>query len=119
MPGAKASQVLMETLSKALSDDRELASTVKGLIVFIIDGVTYTLESRPGKEPALKQGTPEEDEKPDLTLTMSDAVFAQLVSGKLNPQTAFLMRKLKLSGSMGMAMKLNPILEAAAPKSKL
>ncbi len=32
---------------------------------------------------------------------------------------AFLMRKLKLSGSMGVAMKLTPVLEAAAPKSKL
>lgn len=32
---------------------------------------------------------------------------------------AFLMRKLKINGSMGMAMKLQPILEAAQPKSKL
>lgn len=32
---------------------------------------------------------------------------------------AFLMRKLKLSGSMGMAMKLQPVLDAAAPKAKL
>lgn len=32
---------------------------------------------------------------------------------------AFLMRKLKISGSMGMAMKLQPILDAAAPKAKL
>jgi putative sterol carrier protein len=30
------------------------------------------------------------------------------VAGKLNPQTAFLMRKLKIAGSMGMAMKLQP-----------
>ncbi len=29
------------------------------------------------------------------------------------------MRKLKLSGSMGMAMKLQPVLDAAAPKAKL
>lgn len=32
---------------------------------------------------------------------------------------AFLMRKLKISGSMALAMKLTPVLEAAAPKSKL
>ena len=32
---------------------------------------------------------------------------------------AFLMRKLKISGSMAMAMKLQPILDAAAPKAKL
>lgn len=33
------------------------------------------------------QGAPKGDEKPDLTLTISDANFAQLVMGKLNPQT--------------------------------
>ena len=32
---------------------------------------------------------------------------------------AFLMRKLKIGGSMGMALKLQPILDAAAPKSKM
>lgn len=32
---------------------------------------------------------------------------------------AFLLRKLKLSGSMGLAMKLQPILDAAAPRAKL
>ena len=32
---------------------------------------------------------------------------------------AFLLRKLKISGSMGMALKLQPILDAAAPKAKL
>lgn len=32
------------------------------------------------------QGGPKHDEKPDLTLTISDANFAQLVMGKLNPQ---------------------------------
>jgi sterol carrier protein 2 len=35
-----------------------------------------------------------------------------------SPQ-AFLLRKLKISGSMGVAMKLQPILDAAAPKSKM
>jgi len=32
---------------------------------------------------------------------------------------AFLLRKLKISGSMGLAMKLQPILDAAAPKAKM
>jgi putative sterol carrier protein len=32
---------------------------------------------------------------------------------------AFLLRKLKIGGSMGMALKLQPILDAAQPKSKM
>eukprot|EP00887_Chlorella_sp_A99_P001408 scaffold8.g1408.t1 len=57
--------------------------------------------------------------KADITLTISDDNFAQLVMGKLGPQQAFLMRKLKIQGSMALAMKLQPILDAAAPKAKL
>lgn len=42
------------------------------------------------------------------------------VNGKLGSQQAFFMGKLKISGSMGLAMKLQPILDAAAePKAKL
>jgi hypothetical protein len=36
-----------------------------------------------------------------------------MVMGKLGPQQAFLMRKLKIQGSMGLAMKLQPILVRA------
>jgi sterol carrier protein 2 len=32
---------------------------------------------------------------------------------------AFLLRKLKINGSMGLALKLQPILDAAAPRAKL
>ena len=42
------------------------------------------------------------------TLTTQDAVMQ-----------AFLLRKLKIGGSMGMALKLQPILDAAQPKSKM
>ena len=35
------------------------------------------------------------------------------------PMQAFLMRKLKIGGSMALALKLQPILDAAAPRAKL
>ena len=42
------------------------------------------------------------------------------VKGKLGAQQAFFIRKLKLQGSMGLAMKLQPILDAAnEPSAKL
>ncbi|KDD75382.1 hypothetical protein H632_c710p0 [Helicosporidium sp. ATCC 50920] len=88
----------------------------KALVVFKIDGEQFTLDLRPGNG-SVKQAAPEG--KADLTVTVSDENFMKLVKGKLNPQTAFLMRKLKIAGAMSLAMKLEPILEAAAPKSKL
>lgn len=90
----------------------------QGVVVFVIDGQEWTLDLREGKGSLVKG--PAEGLKPDITLTMTDAVFLSLVSGKLGSQQAFLMRKLKINGSMGLAMKLQPILDAAAaPKSKL
>ncbi|PNH05507.1 Non-specific lipid-transfer protein [Tetrabaena socialis] len=93
--------------------------TLQGVVVFKIDDEDWTLDLSEGTAGALYAGAPKSGDAPDLTLTLSDANFAQLVMGKLNPQQAFLMRKLKISGSMGMAMKLQPILDAAQPKAKM
>ncbi|KAI8476155.1 MAG: SCP2 sterol-binding domain-containing protein [Monoraphidium minutum] len=109
---------LFEQLGKNLKGDAgpELVKRIKGLVVFDVDGEQWALDLREGSGSVAK-GPPAD--KPDLTLTISDSNFAQLVMGKLNPQQAFLLRKLKISGSMGLALKLQPILDAAAPKAKL
>lgn len=44
-----------------------------------------TLDLREGKGKTYS-GMPENDEKPDLTVTISDDDFAKLVMGKLGPQ---------------------------------
>lgn len=85
-------------------------------MVFDIDGEKWTLDLRPDQG-SLKKGEP--DEKAALTLTMKEPTFIALVMGKTSSQSAFLMRKLKINGSMGLAMKSQVILEAAAPKAKL
>merc|ERR1711915_1130455 len=55
-----------------------------------------------------KSGTGEvvynSDKKADCTITMSDKDFPLLMSGKLNPQQAFMAGKLKVSGKMALAM---------------
>lgn len=53
-------------------------------------------------------------------LACADDTFDKLVNGKTNPQQAFLFRKLKIKGAIGMAMKVVPVLSAAkGPVSKL
>ena len=85
--------------------------------MFDVNGKKWTLDLTKGAG-SVKEGEP--DIKPDLTLTINDANFAQLVAGKLGAQQAFLFRKLRIKGSMAMAMKLQPILDAANEKlSKL
>ncbi|MDO8462589.1 MAG: SCP2 sterol-binding domain-containing protein [Deltaproteobacteria bacterium] len=48
--------------------------------------------------------------KANCTVTMSDENFISLVTGKLNPQMAFMSGKLKVAGNMGLALKLQSIL---------
>lgn len=48
-------------------------------------------------------------ESSNITLTIEDKNFSDLLTGKLNGQTAFLTGKLKIQGDMGLAMKLQSI----------
>lgn len=48
-------------------------------------------------------------DSPSITLTMDASNFMDLISGKLNGQTAFLTGKLKIQGDMTLAMKLQSV----------
>jgi len=52
-----------------------------------------------------------EDEDADCTIKISKDNFLKLVDGDLEPTTAFMMGKIKISGAMGVAMKLQSLLK--------
>ena len=51
-----------------------------------------------------------EDKDADCTISMSLENFTKLVDGELDPTTAYMFGKLKIAGSMGVAMKLSKVL---------
>ncbi len=51
-----------------------------------------------------------DDGDADCTIKMSLENFEKMSSGDLDPTTAFMMGKLKVSGDMGVAMKLSSVL---------
>ncbi|WP_432354538.1 SCP2 sterol-binding domain-containing protein [Sporosarcina sp. A2] len=67
---------------------------------------TYVLALNNGKANV----TAQETEEADCTLTMKVDDFYKLLAGKLNTTTAFMMGKLKVKGSLGLALKLENIL---------
>ena len=52
-----------------------------------------------------------EDDESDTTLVCSMETFQKILDGTQDPNIAFMMGKLKVKGNMGLAMKLNGILE--------
>lgn len=50
------------------------------------------------------------DEPADVTLTASAETFQALLGGNLSATSAFMTGKLKVDGSMGLAMKLGQVL---------
>lgn len=52
-----------------------------------------------------------EDEDADTTFSCALDVFKNIVNGTQDPTMAFMMGKLKISGSKGVAMKLSSLLE--------
>jgi putative sterol carrier protein len=50
------------------------------------------------------------DEEADVTMTADADTFQDILSGELNPTTAFMTQKLAIDGDMGAAMRLAPAL---------
>jgi len=50
------------------------------------------------------------DEEAEVTLTAEADVFRSILDGDINPTMAFMTGKLKVDGSMGLAMKLGSVL---------
>ncbi|XP_040026420.1 sterol carrier protein 2 [Gasterosteus aculeatus] len=120
LEGFKAYPVFKEMEKRLQEEGEQLVKKIGGVFAFKVkDGPegkegTWVVDVKNGKGSV----TTDPGKKADCTLTMSDQDLLELMTGKLNPQMAFFKGKLKITGNMGLAMKLQN-LQVTPGKAKL
>tara|TARA_R110002072_G_scaffold127016_1_gene264125 strand:+ start:542 stop:844 length:303 start_codon:yes stop_codon:yes gene_type:complete len=94
-------QEITEGLRERVGEDSGLDATLK--FDFGDEGIVYVDAA------SVPNVVSNEDKDADCTITISKDNFEALAKGDLDPTTAFMMGKLKIAGSMGIAMKLQKI----------
>ncbi|KAJ6662508.1 hypothetical protein lerEdw1_011644 [Lerista edwardsae] len=118
--GFKASLVFREIEKKLEEEGEQYVKKIGGVFAFKVkDGPggkeqTWVVDVKNGKGCVDVNS----DKKADCTITMADSDLLALMTGQMNPQTAFFQGKLKIAGNMGMAMKLQS-LQLQPGKAKL
>ncbi|XP_044770450.1 sterol carrier protein 2 isoform X2 [Neomonachus schauinslandi] len=118
--GFKANVVFKEIEKKLEEEGEQFVKKIGGIFAFKVkDGpegkeATWVVDVKNGKGSVL----PNSDKKADCTITMADSDLLALMTGKMNPQSAFFQGKLKITGNMGLAMKLQN-LQLQPGKAKL
>lgn len=96
-------------VAENLKQKGEVVRQVNAIYEFQLSGPqggTWTLDlTAPGGK--VSQGS---SGKAQCTIAMSDENFVKLISGELNPQMAFLTGKLKVTGNLGLSLKLQKFL---------
>ncbi len=105
---SEAVQKIISNMSAALGENTGLGGTLKfdlgepGSIYLDGKSVPNKVEDGDGKNA-------------DCTITVSMENFEKLAKGELDGTSAFMQGKLRVSGDMGLAMKLGPILAKVRP----
>ena len=97
----------LETVTEKIKSKMALAAGLDAKVKFDFadDGVIFVDATQ--NPPIVSH----DDEEADCTLKCSLDTFKALMEGTQDPTMAFMMGKLKVDGSMGLAMKLNSIIE--------
>eukprot|EP00730_Choanoeca_flexa_P003703 TRINITY_DN11480_c0_g4_i1.p1 TRINITY_DN11480_c0_g4~~TRINITY_DN11480_c0_g4_i1.p1 ORF type:complete len:852 (+),score=216.78 TRINITY_DN11480_c0_g4_i1:63-2618(+) len=108
------SGAVFATIGNAINP--KMVNSVKAVFQFQLkqpDGTTavWTVDLKNGSG-AVAQG-PDANVRADTTLKMAEDDFVKLASGQLNAMQAFMQGKLKISGNMMLAQKLQAVFEQA------
>lgn len=104
-----AAQTVQDVFQRVTSIDPATIRGVTGVMLFNLGGEgggKWTVRFADGAV-TLEEG---EANAPDVTFTMAAQDFIAIANGQLNPISAFMQGKVKVSGDMALAMRLQSIL---------
>ncbi|MBI5575454.1 MAG: SCP2 sterol-binding domain-containing protein [Deltaproteobacteria bacterium] len=96
-----------ESLQVRLAQSASRLAGMNCVYQFRVGDALYNVTLADGKAAVAKGEAP----SPNCTVTMAEADFLALISGKLNGQMAFMTGKLKVAGDFGLALKLESLLK--------
>ncbi|XP_026888906.1 sterol carrier protein 2b isoform X1 [Electrophorus electricus] len=108
LEGFKSHAVFQEIAKQLEEEGEQFVKKIGGVFSFKVrDGpggreATWMVDVKEGRG-AVHNDT---SKKADCTISVTDSDLLALMTGKMNPQTAFFQGKLKIMGNMGLAMKL-------------
>lgn len=97
----------LESVTEAIKSKMSLAAGLDAKVKFDFEDEGLIFVDATQNPPEISH----EDEEADCTLKCSLDTFQGFMDGTQDPTMAFMMGKLKVDGSMGLAMKLNSIIE--------
>lgn len=95
---------IFAAVSGAVTDD--IKDDLNSTLHFQISDKNWTLVSKKGLALEVKSEKPE---KADVTMITDDATFVKMAKGEVKPTSAFMSGKLKIKGSMGVALKVEKL----------
>mmetsp|Transcript_40861 Transcript_40861/g.102901 ORF Transcript_40861/g.102901 Transcript_40861/m.102901 type:complete len:675 (-) Transcript_40861:59-2083(-) len=115
-----ASDALFAEIREGIKADPSVVKRVNGIYQFVVGSgpeggeKVWTVDLKNG-DGSVTEGKPS---KADCTIQIADADFVAMAAGKANGQQLFMQGKLKISGNMAMAMKLDSILKKKGPAAQ-
>ena len=102
-------EIFETRIPNGIKEDPSKAKSINAIYQFNVSGDEggnwfVDLKSDPAE---VKEGT---NDAAQCTITVGDSDLVDIVTGKLNPQMAFMSGKIKIAGDMSLAMKLGSVL---------
>ena len=94
-----------DSIFNELQDKANQADAIGGTIKFVIDDTVVFVDGTGSKNLVSNS-----NEDADCTISTTATALKDMQSGDLNPMTAVMSGKVKISGDMGLAMKIQSLM---------